>query len=102
MKAIQGGSPGANKQSGGAAGSATTWDRSLGGGTVAHNVTYVVIGVVFIWFGWFGFNGGNALTPGAVASTALVNTNVAAGFGMVTWMLFETLAGSSIGNRSIS
>ena len=73
----------------------SSWDRSLGGGTVAHNVTYVIIGVVFLWFGWFGFNGGPALSPNAVASTALVNTNVAAGFGMITWMLFETLSGGN-------
>ena len=25
-----------------------------------HNVTYVVLGTVFMWFGWFGFNGGES------------------------------------------
>ena len=65
------------------------WDRALGGGTIAHNRTFVVLGAVLLWFGWFGFNGGSALGPNEVAAAALLNTNIAAGVAMITWMFCE-------------
>ena len=71
------------------------WDRALGGPTVAHNATYVVLGVVLIWFGWCGFNGGSAYAPNVVAASSLANTNLAAGFGMLAWMQFEVWCGGN-------
>jgi len=71
------------------------WDRALGGVTIAHNRTFVVLGAVLLWFGWFGFNGGSALTPGDVAAAALLNTNIAAGVAMITWMFCEAMCGGN-------
>ena len=42
-----------------------------------------------MWFGWFGFNAGSADSAGAVASTALVNTQLGACAGMLAWMAVE-------------
>ncbi|MFX6238437.1 ammonia channel protein, partial [Acinetobacter baumannii] len=39
-----------------------------------HNVPFVLLGAALLWFGWFGFNGGSALSSGALASLAFVNT----------------------------
>jgi len=73
----------------------TDWDRGLGGATVAHSATYVVLGATLIWFGWFGFNGGSAIAPNELAALAVANTNFAAGFAMVTWMMFEYMTGGN-------
>ena len=59
--------------------------------TPPSNVVLVTLGVFILWFGWFGFNGGSQLALGsaldAVAmSNVLVNTNLAAGAGVVTAM----------------
>lgn len=54
-----------------------------------HNVTYVVLGTVFLWFGWFGFNGGSALSANIRAAQACVVTNLAASVGGLTWMLWD-------------
>ena len=40
-------------------------------------------------FGWFGFNAGSAGSAGAVATSALVNTQLGASAGMVVWMAVE-------------
>ena len=71
------------------------WDRALGGATIAHNRTFVVLGAVLLWFGWFGFNGGSALAPNDVAAAALLNTNIAAGVAMITWMFCEAMCGGN-------
>ncbi|PWN47859.1 ammonium transporter [Violaceomyces palustris] len=54
-----------------------------------HNVTYVVLGTVFLWFGWFGFNGGSALGANLRAVQAMMVTNVAASVGGLTWMFWD-------------
>jgi len=55
----------------------------------AHNVSYVIIGTVFLWFGWFGFNGGSALSANLRAAQACVVTNLAASVSGLTWMLWD-------------
>ena len=47
----------------------------------------VLLGAGLLWFGWFGFNGGSALAADGVAVQALVNTNIAAAAGALTWLL---------------
>jgi ammonium transporter, Amt family len=54
-----------------------------------NNVPYVILGTALLWFGWFGFNGGSALAANQVAVVALVNTNLAAAAGGVSWMLVD-------------
>lgn len=53
------------------------------------NVPYVILGAAILWFGWFGFNGGSALGANELAVQALVNTNLAAAAGAVSWMLVD-------------
>ncbi len=52
-----------------------------------HSLMIVLLGTGFLWFGWFGFNGGSALAADGIAVIALVNTNVAAAAGALTWLL---------------
>lgn len=54
-----------------------------------HNVTYIVIGTVFLWVGWFGFNAGSALGANLRAVMAALVTNLAACVGGVTWCLVD-------------
>jgi ammonium transporter, Amt family len=54
-----------------------------------HNVPLVLLGAGILWFGWFGFNAGSAGSAGAVATSALVNTQLGASAGMVVWMIVE-------------
>jgi Amt family ammonium transporter len=56
-----------------------------------HNVPLVLLGAGILWFGWFGFNAGSAGSAGIVATSALVNTQLAAATGMVVWMAVEWL-----------
>ncbi len=65
-----------------------------------NNIPFVILGAALLWFGWFGFNGGSALAANELATSALVNTNLAASAAAVSWMLAEwTLKGkpSAIG-----
>src|SRR5688500_196627 len=54
-----------------------------------HNVPYVILGAALLWFGWFGFNGGSALSSGATAALAFVNTFLGAAATLFGWMLLE-------------
>ncbi|EPQ29807.1 uncharacterized protein PFL1_02480 [Pseudozyma flocculosa PF-1] len=54
-----------------------------------HNVSYVVLGTVFIWFGWFGFNGGSALGANLRAVQAMMVTQISASVGGLTWMFWD-------------
>lgn len=55
-----------------------------------HNVTLAILGAGMLWFGWLGFNAGSAITSGALAAAAFVNTNIAAGSGLLGWALLDT------------
>lgn len=69
-----------------------------------HNVPFVALGAALLWFGWFGFNAGSEFAADGVAALALVNTVVASGAALVSWMLVEraktgkpTLVGAATG-----
>ena len=57
--------------------------------TDPHNVTHVALGTALLWFGWFGFNAGGALGANSLASTAFINTDIAASTAMVTWLFIS-------------
>ncbi|WP_139650678.1 ammonium transporter [Raoultibacter phocaeensis] len=56
-----------------------------------HNVPFVALGAALLWFGWFGFNAGSEFAADGVAALALVNTVVASGAALVSWMLVERI-----------
>ena len=69
-----------------------------------HNVPFVALGAALLWFGWFGFNGGSAFAANGIAGLALLNTVVASGAALVSWMIVErvkvgtpTLVGAATG-----
>ncbi len=53
------------------------------------NIPFTVLGAFLLWFGWFGFNAGSALTSGALATKAFVNTNTAGATAALVWMLIS-------------
>jgi Amt family ammonium transporter len=56
-----------------------------------HNVPFVILGAGILWFGWFGFNAGSALTSGALASSAFVNTQLGAAAALLGWIVLERM-----------
>lgn len=54
-----------------------------------HSLPLVMLGAGLLWFGWFGFNAGSSLGANAIATLALINTQVAAGAGLIGWILIE-------------
>lgn len=54
-----------------------------------HNLPLVLLGAGILWFGWFGFNSGSAITSGALAATALINTQIAGAAAAMTWIMVE-------------
>jgi len=57
------------------------------------NIPYVLIGTGLLWFGWFGFNAGSALGANALAVSAFLTTNTAAGAAGLGWMFFDVARG---------
>ncbi|WEK20231.1 MAG: ammonium transporter [Candidatus Pedobacter colombiensis] len=57
------------------------------------NIPYVLIGTGLLWFGWFGFNAGSALGANALAVSAFLTTNIAAGAAGLSWMFFDVSRG---------
>lgn len=67
--------------------------KRRGFGAIAHrphNVPFVVLGATLLWFGWFGFNGGSEFAADDIAALAVLNTVVASGAAMISWMIVET------------
>jgi Amt family ammonium transporter len=56
-----------------------------------HNVPLIALGSGLLWFGWYGFNAGSEFRVDAVTASAFLNTDVAASFGAITWLLTEWL-----------
>jgi ammonium transporter, Amt family len=58
-----------------------------------HNVPLIALGTGLLWFGWYGFNAGSELRVDPVTAAAFLNTDIAASFAAVTWLLVEWARG---------
>jgi Amt family ammonium transporter len=54
-----------------------------------HSLPLTMLGTGILWFGWFGFNAGSALSSGALASSAFVNTQLGAATALLAWIVLE-------------
>jgi len=54
-----------------------------------NNMPLVLLGAGMLWFGWFGFNAGSALSAGATAATAMINTQIATAAASMSWIAYE-------------
>jgi Amt family ammonium transporter len=53
----------------------------------SHSIPLVALGTGLLWFGWYGFNAGSELKVDPVTSLAFLNTDVAASFAAMTWLV---------------
>ena len=54
-----------------------------------HSIPLVALGTGLLWFGWYGFNAGSQLQVDQVTALAFLNTDIAASFAAVTWLIVE-------------
>ncbi len=54
-----------------------------------NSIPLIALGTGLLWFGWYGFNAGSALDVNAVTGLAFLNTDVAASFAAITWLIIE-------------
>jgi Amt family ammonium transporter len=52
-----------------------------------HSIPLVALGTGLLWFGWYGFNAGSELKVDAVTAAAFLNTDIAASFAAIVWMI---------------
>jgi Amt family ammonium transporter len=52
-----------------------------------HSIPLVALGTGLLWFGWYGFNAGSEFRVDSVTATAFLNTDVAASFAAVAWLM---------------
>lgn len=57
--------------------------------SIPHSIPMVALGTGLLWFGWYGFNAGSEFRVDAVTTSAFINTDVAASFAAVTWLIVE-------------
>jgi ammonium transporter, Amt family len=56
-----------------------------------HNLPLVMTGLGLLWFGWLGLTGGSAYAAGAQAATAMLNAQVAAAAGLLSWLMLDRI-----------
>lgn len=54
-----------------------------------NSIPLVAIGTALLWFGWYGFNAGSELAVDQITTLAFLNTDVAASFAAITWLVIE-------------
>ncbi|GJQ64211.1 MAG: ammonium transporter [Melioribacteraceae bacterium] len=54
-----------------------------------HSIPLVALGTGLLWFGWYGFNAGSELQVDNITATAFINTDIAASFAAITWLVIE-------------
>lgn len=54
-----------------------------------HSIPMVALGTGLLWFGWYGFNSGSELRADAITGLAFLNTDIAASFAAVAWLLMS-------------
>lgn len=54
-----------------------------------NSIPLVAIGSGLLWFGWYGFNAGSEVAVDFVTSTAFINTDIAASFATIAWLMVE-------------
>lgn len=52
-----------------------------------HSIPLVALGTGLLWFGWYGFNAGSEMKVDAITSLAFLNTDVAASFAAISWLI---------------
>ena len=64
-------------------------DYRAGHPITPHNITFVFMGMSFLWLGWFGFNAGSGLAADGLAANAFLVTHIATAAAATTWMLID-------------
>ncbi len=54
-----------------------------------NSIPLVAIGSGLLWFGWYGFNAGSEVQVDFITSLAFLNTDIAASFATITWLVIE-------------
>ncbi|MBK6766245.1 MAG: ammonium transporter [bacterium] len=54
---------------------------------IPHSIPLVALGTGLLWFGWYGFNAGSELKVDSITGLAFLNTDIAASFAGVVWLL---------------
>src|SRR4029079_7830914 len=54
-----------------------------------NSVPLIALGTGLLWFGWYGFNAGSALDVNAITGLAFLNTDVAASFAAIVWLILD-------------
>ncbi len=54
-----------------------------------NSIPLVAIGSGLLWFGWYGFNAGSEVAVDFITSLAFINTDIAASFATITWLVIE-------------
>lgn len=54
-----------------------------------HSIPLIALGTGLLWFGWYGFNAGSEFAVDQVTANAFLNTDIAASFAAVVWMILS-------------